>query len=155
MTQAQSTNKAENLLPADQSMALKTMIAATQDLINFTEHESQALAKNEMMDFAVMQNEKTLLTERYVQLSKEFRNRLEDFRGADRALLDQLEAVQKSLGENSRHNNKIIDQIQVGARKKTNGVLFNANKLGESHPVHFANNTLLSLNEQQDEATGA
>ena len=73
MTQAQSTNNAQNILPADQSMALKTMIAATQDLINFTEHESQALAKNEMMDFAVMQNEKTVLTERYVQLSKEFR----------------------------------------------------------------------------------
>ena len=153
MTQTLPNNAAKSantLLPQDKSMALRALIAVTEDLVEFSERESQVLAKNDMMNLAVMQDEKTLITQRYVQLAQEFRNRLEEFRGADPGLLDRLEELQKSLGENSRHNNKIINQVQNKAQKKTEGVLMNANKLSQSNPVRFSTDTLLALNEQQE-----
>lgn len=139
----------QQLLPADKNEAIKIMINITENLIDFSEREAQALAQNDLMSIAIMQDEKTIITERYVALSTEFRRRLEQFRGSDSALLDRLEALQKTLGENSRHNNKMFDQIQNKAKKKTEAVLMNAHKLGQSCPVKFGNETLLMLNEQQ------
>lgn len=142
----------QQLLPADKEQAIKVMINITENLINFSERESQVLAKNDMMTLAVMQDEKTLITERYVTLSREFRDRLEEFRGVSPALLDRLETLQNTLSENSRHNNKIIDQIQNKAKKKTQNVLMSAQQLGQSHPVKFAGDMLLALNEQKEGA---
>lgn len=142
----------QQLLPSDKEQAIKILINITENLINFSEREGQVLAQNDMMSFAVMQDEKSLITERYVQISQEFRARLEEFRGADPALLDKLDAAQKTLGENAQHNNKIIDQIQARAKKNTESTLVNAQKLGQQHPVKFASDTLLTLNEQQEEA---
>ncbi|MFP4312697.1 MAG: hypothetical protein ACLFR0_00095 [Alphaproteobacteria bacterium] len=142
----------QQLLPADKDQALTVLINITENLINFSERESQVLAQNDMMTLAVMQDEKTLITQRYVALSTEFRKRLEEFRGVNPALLDRLETLQNTLGENSRHNNTIIGQMQDRAKKKTEGVLMNAHKLGQSHPVKFAGDTLLALNEQKEDA---
>lgn len=139
----------QQLLPTDKNEAVKIMINITENLINFSEREGQALAQNDLMSIAIMQDEKTIITERYVALSTEFRNRLEQYRGADAALLDRLEALQKSLGENTRHNNKIFNQIQNRAQKKTEAVLMTSQQLGQSCPVKFAGDTLLMLNEQQ------
>ena len=139
----------QQLLPPNKEQAIKVMMNITENLINFSERESQVLAQNDMMTLAVMQDEKTLITQRYVQLAQEFRNRLEEFRGVNPALLDKLEALQNTLSENSRHNNKILDQIQARAKKNTQNVLFSAQQLAQSYPVKFAGDTLLALNEQK------
>ena len=131
----QSTNPAA--LHSDPDQALQALIKITQALIDFAERETQALAKNDMMDFAIMQDEKAILTQRYVQMSQEFRNRLEDFRGCDSGLLDRLETLQKELGERSKGNNGSINNIQTRARAKTSDTLFSAQELGQSHHINF------------------
>ena len=158
MTQHLSTQNSSpaaqelQILPTDTSMALKALIKTTESLVDFSERESQALAKNDMLSFAVMQDEKTIITERYVKLAREFRERLEEFRAADPGLLDRLEKLQMQLGENARHNNNIIDQIQSKARKKTQSALFTAQELGQTHKVQMAAETQAALNELKERA---
>jgi len=137
----------QQLLPADAHIALKAMIKITENLVEFSNREAQALAKSDMMDFAIMQDEKTVLTERYVRLSQEFRARLEEFRGADPGLLDRLEKLQIELGENTKHNNGIIDRMQKKSEKKAQNALLEAQELGQNHKIEFLSEALAPLND--------
>lgn len=133
--------------------ALKALIKITQALVDFSDREGQALAKNDMLDFAIMQDEKTVLTQRYVQMSNEFRMRLEEFRGSDAALLDRLEALQKELAEKSKSNNQVIDRIQTRARQKTSDTLLSAQEMGQSHNLTFIQD--VEREERRQNATSA
>lgn len=128
----------QQLLPVDISLALKAIIKTTENLIDISEREAQHIAKNDMVSFAILQDEKNVQTERYVRLSREFRGRLNDFRKADIGLLDRLEKLQGTLGENTAHNNRIINQVQKKAKKNTENTLLSAQELGQKHPVNFA-----------------
>lgn len=113
-----SATTEQQLLPSDPHIALKAMIKTTEALIEFSDREAQALAKTDMLNFAIMQDEKTVITERYVQLAQEFQARLEEFRNVDPGLLGRLEKLQIELGENAKHNNGIIDRIQKKSEKR-------------------------------------
>lgn len=139
--QTSAAIKEQHLLPADITLALKAIIKTTENLIDISERESHMMATNDMVGFAILQDEKNIQTERYVRLSQEFRSRLEDFRKADKALLDHLEKLQKTLGENTQYNNHLIKQIQKKARAKTDNTLLSAQELGQKHPVNFATGT--------------
>lgn len=128
----------QHLLPSDITLALKALIKTTETLVGLSERESHAMATNDMISFAILQDEKSIQTDRYVRLSQEFRSRLEDFRKADKTLLDRLEKLQKTLGENTQYNNHLIKQIQKKARAKTENTLLSAQELGQKHPVNFA-----------------
>lgn len=136
--QTQPATAEQQILPADTHFALKAMIKATENLVEFSNREAQALAKNDVMDFAIMQDEKAVLTERYVKMSQEFRERLEDFRGADPGLLDRLEKLQVELGENTRHNNDIIDRMQKKSEKTAYNALLEAQEISQNRPVNFS-----------------
>lgn len=125
------------ILPADTSLALKALIKTTEGLLDLSEREAQTLAKNDMMNFAIMQDEKTVLTERYLRLAEEFRTRLNEFRGADFGLLDRLEKLQISLGENTKHNNNVIDRMQKKSEKIAHNALLKVQELSQQHHAYF------------------
>jgi hypothetical protein len=127
----------QQLLPADAAMALKAVIKTTEGLIDISEREAQHLAKNDMLSFAILQDEKTILSERYIRLSQEFRSRLSDFRNTDIGLLDRLEKLQGQLSENVRINNRTIRQIEGKALKKTENTLLSAQEIGQTYAVEF------------------
>lgn len=127
----------QQLLPSDPHIALKAMIKTTEALIEFSDREAQALAKSDMLNFSIMQDEKTVLTERYVQLAQEFQARLNEFRGADPGLLDRLEKLQIELGDNAKHNNGIIDRMQKKSEKKATNALLEIQEISQNHKTDF------------------
>lgn len=132
-----SATTEQQLLPSDPHIALKAMIKTTEALIEFSDREAQALAKTDMLNFAIMQDEKTVITERYVQLAQEFQARLEEFRNVDPGLLGRLEKLQIELGENAKHNNGIIDRIQKKSEKKATNALLEIQELSQNHKTDF------------------
>ncbi len=127
------------LLPQDTVQAIQTLIKVTQSLIDYAERENKMLARNDMMSFAILQDEKSILAERYVRLSREFRDRIEDFRGIDKSHLDKLESLQKVLADSSRTNNALIGRIKNKSEQKTQSTLLSAQELGQMKPVKFDN----------------
>lgn len=106
-------------LPKEAPKALAALCKVTSDLVDIAERENQALAMSDMMAFAVLQNAKNLLAERYSQYSYQFAKRIEEFRGTDVATLDKLDALQVSLNEKARMNNQIVKKIAEKSRNKT------------------------------------
>jgi len=135
--QANKATVEQQLLPSDPHIALKAMIKTTEALIDFSEREAQALAKSDMLNFSIMQDEKTVITDRYVQLAREFQSRLNEFRGADPGLLDRLEKLQVELGDNAKHNNGIIDRMQKKSEKKATNSLLEIQEMSQNHKTDF------------------
>lgn len=125
-------------LPEDPNQALRALIKMTQNLTHISERENYALTTNDMIGFAIMQDEKNVMAERYANMSQNFRKRLNDFRSSDKALLDKLETAQNKLAEQSQANNKFIDNIAGRARQTTESTLFNVQELAQRAPVTFA-----------------
>jgi hypothetical protein len=134
-TARQAPATATPLLPQERSQALMHLIRLTQGLSALADKESQALARDDMLTFSVLQDEKELLANRYVRASEEFRNRLEDFRGADPTILDRLVALQKDLGEKTADNNQMISRIYQKARKTTQSALVTVQELAQRHKL--------------------
>lgn len=127
----------QHILPADTSLAIKALIQTTEKLIDISEREAQCIAKNDMVGFTILQDEKNIQSERYVRLAQEFRARLNDFRNADKVQLERLDTLQKTLGENTQHNNRLIHQIQKKASARTENSLLSAQEIGQSYQVTF------------------
>ena len=137
-TQTQNTVANDmNKLPSDPNTALRSLIKITQNLAHLAEREHHALSVNDMMSFAIMQDEKAVTAERYSQMAADFRKRLEEFRSSDQILLNKLEATQNKLGAQSHTNNKMIQDITMRARQTTEGTLFSAQELAQKHHVAF------------------
>jgi len=124
-------------LPSDPNAALRSLIKITQNLAHLAEREHHALSVNDMMSFAIMQDEKSVTAERYAQMAANFRKRLEEFRSADQGLLNKLEGTQNRLGAQSRINNKMIGDMTARARQTTEGTLFSAQEMAQKHHVVF------------------
>lgn len=136
----------QSLLVQDKSQALQQLIKVTKSLLDLGEKEAQALAQDDMLSFAILQDEKTKLAEHYAKMSEEFRDRLPQFRGVSPALLDRLEYLQIQLGEVSQRNADIVRNMYDRARANTQTTLLNAQEMGQDKRIKFANN-----NEQSDE----
>lgn len=144
MTQHMNTQKGQSshihsVLQSEPDNALKDLIKITQSLIDLADREAHVLAKNDIMEFAIMQDEKAVMTQRYIQMSRAFRERLEEFRGKDPGLLDQLENLQKDLSDITRANNNVIGQIQNRAKQNTSTTLFSAQELGQKCSLNRIN----------------
>ncbi len=127
------------VLPRERTQALQHLIKLTKNLANLAERESKALTQNDMLSFAILQDEKVLIAERYAKASEEFRNRLPEFRGIDGALLNRLQGLQEQLGEVSRQNNEVVKRLYERSRENTQATLLNAQELGQSKKITFAN----------------
>jgi hypothetical protein len=130
----------EDGLPLDTTKAMHTLIKITEQLCTLAEKETQALVRNDTMIFAILQQEKDLLSRRYAQASAEFRARLDEFRTTDRNLLGRLEVLQKKLSEKTVGNNTIVERMHKRARQQTQGTLITAQELAQKHQVYFADN---------------
>lgn len=135
--QARSAITAGKLLDTNPEIAIEAMIKITKSLVILSEKEAQALATSDYMAIAILQGEKEALSRQYVQYSKEFRDRLEDFRHVSRAKLDKLETLQKELGDTASRNNSSFERIQKRARKTTESSLITAQELSQNHRVAF------------------
>ncbi|MCB1591067.1 MAG: flagellar export chaperone FlgN [Alphaproteobacteria bacterium] len=135
MTKTQiKTDKAQDrksTLPQNPSAALRELIRLTKALRDMAEQETQALITNNMLPFAYLQMDKESLVAKYQDAAEEFRRRLEEFRGADPALLKQLETLQNELKEKSSANNEMVDRIRSRSMASTMESLFMAQELGQ------------------------
>ncbi len=123
--------KKEKILAADAGTAVQEMISLTRTLLNFAEEEAQALVKGDLAQLTVVQENKEKLAGSYAGASQEFRFRIEEFRGTDRRLLDELEKLQNELGEKTENNNALISQIYQSALANTQKTLLSAQEMGQ------------------------
>jgi len=130
---------AEGVLAREKTQAVQQLIKLTRNLADLAERESQALAQNDMISFAILQDEKALIAEHYAAASNEFRARLPEFRGMNPALLDRLESLQVRLGEAARQNNDAVKRIYDQSKENTQNTLISAQELGQNKPMQFAN----------------
>ncbi len=137
MTNQPAKKDVANILPTERTQALNTLIRATQALVELSDKETQALAQSDMLSLNILQDEKEFLIARYQKLSQEFRDRLEDFRDADRGLLDRLEKMQLLLGEKAHGNNDTVIDIRDRSQRRTQSSLFAAQELAQQVPVRY------------------
>lgn len=121
----------------DASISLNALIRLTQNLSNLADREAQALAQNDMLAFAILQDEKTLVAEQYMNASEEFRSNINMYRGAEPGLLDRLERLQRDLGEKTRTNNDTVQNIYGQAQARTQSSLLAAQEFGQDQRVRF------------------
>ena len=129
--------QAIQILPQDKMQALNALIRVTQNLLDMAEKEAQVLAQNDMLAFAILQDEKQSVSERYVRLSAEFRERVDQFRGSDKSTLDRLDNLQKLLGEKTRQNNAIVKEMYERSKAKTETTLLAAQEIGQQVHVRM------------------
>lgn len=130
-------NDVAPILSGDRSVALNRLIKLTQNLSNLADREAQALAQNDMLGFAILQDEKTLITEQYVSACEEFRSNINLYRGVDKSLLDRLDRLQKDLGEKTKANNDTVSNIYDRAQNRTQSSLLAAQEIGQNKHVQF------------------
>ncbi len=127
-----------NILPENPTQAARELIKLSQTLVELADRETQALVQGDLLTFNILQDEKELLATRYARSSEEFRERLEEFRTLDRNLLDQMENIQKQLGEKNHSNNTIVARMYQRSEQKTQATLFTAQELAQQKPVRLA-----------------
>ena len=127
------------VLAREKTQAVQQLIKLTRNLADLAERESQALAQNDMVTFAILQDEKALIAEHYAAASQEFRNRLPEFRRMNPALLDRLEALQVRLGDAARQNNDAVQRMYEQSKENTQNTLISAQELGQTKPMRSAN----------------
>jgi hypothetical protein len=119
-------------LPAQPESALQHLCRLSQSLLDLAERESQALVHKDMLAFAVLQDEKEVLSHKYLGASQEFRRRLNEFRRVPKTALQRLEDLQVKLGERTDDNNALINQIRDQAERRTQDSLLLAQEYGMS-----------------------
>jgi len=124
-------------LPAQPEIAVQHLCKLSQSLIDIAERESQALIQKDMLAFAIIQDEKERLSVNYLNASKAFRERLNEFRRVDTSIIGRLEKLQNQLGERTNDNNKLISQIKDQAEKRTQSALLLAQEYGVSQVANF------------------
>ncbi len=135
MTQSSKTAVKANILPADKSGALNTLIRITKNLNALADREAMALAQNDLLSFSILQDEKEIVAQQYSRASGEFRINLNNYRGADVGLLDRLESLQKELGEKTKANNDTVAKIYERSKTKTQNALLAAQEIGQNHHI--------------------
>lgn len=124
------------ILPPTPSGGVQTVIRITQNLVALGEREMQALLQNDVLSFSLLQEEKENMTNHYKQASEEFQERLEEFRSVESALLDKLEAAQRRLGEITKGNNRMVEQMKNRAETNTQQTLLTVQELAQKRFVH-------------------
>lgn len=94
----------QTILPQDPAEAVSVMMEITRRMLIAMREEARAIGiKNEtaMQDVEVL---KEKLLPMYQMAAQEFSQRIEEFRGIDSSLLDELQALQDELGAVAREN---------------------------------------------------
>lgn len=113
MTQAAKQNT-QDIAPHN---VLNQLCKISQSLLDIAEQESQALVQNDLLSFAVLQDEKESLSKNYLDQAELFHSNLNAFRRLDQALIARLEKTQAELSEKTKNNNNLINSIQQNAER--------------------------------------
>lgn len=127
--------KTDTLLSADTGQALRELIGLSERILDISRKEAQALVKNDAANFAALQDEKAPLSKRFEKTGQEFRARLEDFKGADKALVNRLEALQKEIGEVNRNLRETIARMQAGTEESIQKTLIGVQEASQKVAV--------------------
>lgn len=139
-TQPARAAKENCILDRNVNLALRELVAISKKLVTLAESETQALVCGDMLRFACVQQDKESLAVRYAKASEEFRSRLEEFRSADKALLNQLSKLQDDLKQKTNDNNVMIQSIKKRSQAKTQSTLFSVQELAQRTPVNIHQN---------------
>lgn len=139
--QPDQAQQSDNILNADVNASLLVLINLSKKLLDFADRESVALAKGDHFAFAYTLRDKENLAQRYVKASEEFRSRIEEFRRADKSLIQRLDQLQNELKDKTQNNNMAISQIKERSLANTKSTLFSAQEMGQRLHTQSAANT--------------
>jgi hypothetical protein len=101
------------ILPQNPEAAIRKLLEITLKLTSLMEDESRSVTLNDTVLFLSTNKEKQKLVDLYQRGATEFRIRVEEFRTADKALIDQLEDAQKKLGELTKANMHTLETASI------------------------------------------
>ncbi len=132
MNQAQQQSQTQS-----PQQVMHKLCQQTRSLIDIAEQESQALVQNDLLAFAVLQDEKESLSTRYQKTAKNFHDRLNEFRNINQSSITRLEGLQEELREASEENNALLERIEKGAKSAIKTGTETATVFGESDRATF------------------
>lgn len=103
----------QKILPENPTDAVKFVTKIAQQLMHVMEQEGRALTMQDGVSFTAAQEDKTRLSKQYHMASEEFKQRIMDFRGVDKALLDKLDATQRELKAKTEENSAVLDRMKA------------------------------------------
>ena len=104
--------EAKKILSDDPRQAVQDMITITEEMIARIDIETNAVATNDGTAFTMNEGSKEHVAEVYEKAANEFHERVDEFRTVDKTLIQKLEATQKSLGESTKSNLKLLEKLQ-------------------------------------------
>ena len=102
----------KQILSTDPKQAIKDMITITEELVARIEIETSAVATNDGTTFTMNESNKEHVADVYEKAAAEFRARVPEFRKVDKTLIAKLEEAQKSLGQSTKNNLKLLEKLQ-------------------------------------------
>lgn len=151
-TQTHEDTEVLEILPEDSTQAINTLIRLTKSLCLMADREASAIAHNDIMALAILQDEKEGLAEQYMKACEEFRNRVEEFRNVDKALIGRLEKLQNELGERAHSNNASAEQLYNNAKARTQSSLLAAQEIGQNCSITYPEKQA-AVNENNQQAS--
>ena len=106
-------SKEQAVLPQNPAEAVKFITKLAQQLIDIMEQEGRALMVQDGVSFTAAQEDKHRLADKYQAASKEFQQRIMDFRGVDKALLDRLDGIQRELKAKTLENSAVMERMKA------------------------------------------
>lgn len=100
------------ILSNDPRQAVEEMITLTEELVARIEIESNALATNDGTTFTTNEESKEHVAELYTKAANEFHKRIHEFDCVDKGLIGKLDTAQKSLGQTTKNNLKLLAKLQ-------------------------------------------
>lgn len=102
------------ILSNEPRQAVEDMITITEELIARIEIETNAVATNDGTTFTTNEENKEYVANIYEKAAAEFHARIGEFKKVDKGLIEKLDAVQKSLGQTTKNNLKLLGKLQAG-----------------------------------------
>lgn len=109
----------DKILPDEPDAAMKKMIELTQECLALAESEDEKITRNDMVQFAVNEQNKVPAFAMYEAAAAEFRERIDSFQGkVNPMLVTELQRLQLELRERAENNNIRLEQIDGLVKKE-------------------------------------
>lgn len=103
----------KQILANDPRQAVEEMITITEELVARIEIETNAVATNDGTTFTTNEGNKEHVANIYKKAADEFHGRIHEFKDVDKDLIAKLDAAQKSLGQSTKNNLKLLKKLQI------------------------------------------
>ena len=93
-----------NILPADPTAAVEMLIEITARMKAVMEEEARSIVRGSEAAMQDVESLKNKILPQYEQAAAEFSQRVEEFRGVRKSLLDEMQGLQDALAAVTREN---------------------------------------------------